>query len=191
MFFLFGCQEAKTEFDIPIPSFDVEENEEREGIISVDEIIETNRERLEAQVDIPNKARRFHRLVHRTSQTYYGLNPPVAMHGALIHQESRWRKNVESPVGAQGLAQFMPQTGEWLEETFDEIEDFQPMNPRWSINAMVFYTKHLKDQIDPIESNELDNKEHWAFIHSSYNGGIGWLNRDRRLTIENEDDPDI
>ncbi|MXO66804.1 lytic transglycosylase domain-containing protein [Altericroceibacterium endophyticum] len=42
----------------------------------------------------------------------YDLSP--ALIEALVWQESRWRENARSPVGARGLAQLMPATARYL-----------------------------------------------------------------------------
>lgn len=188
--FLVGCDLFSND---NIPQENSNTNNDRERSF-IDDVIDENRERYEALEKLPKNAKEFHGLLHRSVRNEYGLsNPPVAIHGALIHQESRWNPQAESPVGAQGIAQFMPRTGEWLsEEMFpQELGNFQPFNLNWSFPAVAKYTNYLKSQIEPLNNDSLEPKNHWAFVLSSYNGGIGWLNRDRSLTQENSDNPDI
>ncbi|MBK5942725.1 transglycosylase SLT domain-containing protein [Halorhodospira halophila] len=124
---------------------------------------------LPARAEIPEQAGQWQREVTRAVQAEHGLSGPVALHGALIHQESRWRPDAESPVGAQGLAQIMPQTAEHIGELVGEPVD--PLDPRQAIRAMSAYTAWLHGQIDAADR--------WAMTLSAYNGGIGWLQRDR------------
>lgn len=129
---------------------------------------------------VPAEAVKLKRELTRTAHYTYGITAPVSTLAALIHQESRWKHNAKSPVGAQGLAQFMPATANWMPEIYPQLQTAQPFDPRWSIRAMVFYTEWIKKQVTAV-----DNCEHWAFILSSYNGGLGWVFRDKRLASAN------
>ncbi|WP_222425859.1 hypothetical protein [Vreelandella titanicae] len=64
-----------------------------------------------AHAQIPAAANGYQRELTRVVQQEWGMNGRVAVHAAQIHQESAWRSNVNSPVGAQGLSQFMPHLG--------------------------------------------------------------------------------
>ncbi|MBP6897390.1 MAG: transglycosylase SLT domain-containing protein [Pseudacidovorax sp.] len=63
---------------------------------------------------IPRDAERYQLTLKREAQRTWGLDAPVATFAAQVHQESRWRADARSPVGAQGLAQFMPSTASWI-----------------------------------------------------------------------------
>lgn len=132
---------------------------------------------------IPVDARRWQRDLTHFAQQTYGLNAPVSTLAAMIHQESRWRPNAISPVGAQGLAQFMPRTAEWMPSVYPSLKNAEPFDPRWSMRAMVLYTDWLRKRIDAA-----DNCEQWAFVLSAYNGGIGWIARDKKLAQDAGDD---
>ena len=101
----------------------------------------------------------------------------AAVSGAQIHQESLWRPKAESP-NAQGLTQFTPATSKWIAEKFRvELWPADPWDPYWSIRAMVIYDDWIHRRIwDP--ASECDA---WAMTLSAYNGGLGWVNRDRQL----------
>jgi soluble lytic murein transglycosylase-like protein len=107
----------------------------------------------------------------------WGLDAPIATFAAQIHQESRWIVTARSPVGAQGLAQFMPTTSQWIAAAYPKhLAGPQPYNPGWAMRALVQYDLSLKQQ------NRASNQcDHWAMILSAYNGGQGWVNRDRKL----------
>lgn len=128
---------------------------------------------------IPAQADRYQRDLTRAAHYTYGLTAPISTLAAMIHQESRWRHDALSPVGAQGLAQFMPATANWMPEIYPQLQTAQPFDPRWSIRAMVLYTEWLHQRVQAA-----DNCQSWAFVLSAYNGGIGWVYRDQRLAEE-------
>lgn len=138
-----------------------------------------------AMADIPTQAERYRRDLTRIAQAEWGLSAPVATLAAQIHQESRWRFDARSPVGALGLGQIMPATATWLAEVFPlALGNVEPMNPIWSIQAMVSYDQWLAERIrgrTPCEQA--------AMILSAYNGGLGWVIRDRRLAATQGADP--
>ena len=130
-----------------------------------------------ALAEIPVVAERYQRDLTRIAQAEWGLDAPVAMFAGQIHQESRWKFDARSPVGAQGLGQVMPSTAAWLAETFPKVlGKNEPYNPTWSMQALVSYDNWLASRITAANSCEQA-----AMILSSYNGGLGWLIRDRKL----------
>ncbi|PMY49125.1 MULTISPECIES: transglycosylase SLT domain-containing protein [Pseudomonas] len=130
-----------------------------------------------ALADIPVVAERYQRDLTRIAQAEWGLDAPVATFAGQIHQESRWKFDARSPVGAQGLGQVMPSTAAWLAETFPKVlGKNEPYNPIWSMQALVSYDRWLASRI-----TAADSCEQAAMILSSYNGGLGWLIRDRKL----------
>lgn len=133
---------------------------------------------------IPLDAKRWQRELTHVAHQQYGLGAPTATLAALIHQESRWQAGVVSPAGAQGLAQFMPATANWMPSVFPQLQTAAPFDPRWSIRAMVLYTVWINDRV-----TAEDNCEQWAFILSAYNGGLGWVNRDKQLAKNNGANP--
>ena len=91
----------------------------------------------------------------------------------LIQAESSFRPQVVSPVGATGLMQIMPSTGEWLAErmgiSFDESD---LLNPAYNIRMGTYYLRLL-----------LDMFEHQDTALAAYNAGMGnvgsWLEQER------------
>lgn len=126
---------------------------------------------------VPAEADQYRRELTRIVQAEWGVDGPVAAFAAQVHQESRWRFNAKSPVGAQGLGQVMPSTATWLAQMFpDTLGKVEPYNPAWSLMALVSYDRWLADRITARNACE----QH-AMVLSSYNGGLGWLIRDRKL----------
>ncbi|ELS9321434.1 transglycosylase SLT domain-containing protein [Salmonella enterica] len=124
----------------------------------------------------PPAAMKYRSDVIRASRVDWGLNAPVADFAAQLHQESGWNPAARSPVGAQGLAQFMPSTADWIAGLMPHLAAREPYNPGWAIRALVSYDRWLWSRVVVP-----DDCERMAMTLSAYNGGLGWVNRDRRL----------
>lgn len=126
---------------------------------------------------VPRSAEQYRRTLVRAAHAEWGLDAPIATFAAQVHQESRWNTQAKSPVGAAGLAQFMPTTSDWMAQIYPStLGANQPYNPGWALRALVTYDRWLADRIQargPCEK--------WAFILASYNGGLGWVYRDQKL----------
>lgn len=134
---------------------------------------------------VPQQANAHKRTLIRTAHAHAGLDAPVSLFAAQIHQESGWRIDARSPAGAEGLAQFMPATSEWFASRNPrDLTTSQPYNPAWAMRALVLYNQHLFKQIQASSPCQ-----QWAFTLSSYNGGLGWLNRDKALASASGADP--
>lgn len=125
---------------------------------------------------IPLAAEQHRAELVRNVHAVAGLDAPVSLFAGQVHQESGWKANVRSPVGAEGLAQFMPATARWISNLFPELSANSPYNPSWALRALVTYDVWLFDQIQAANACE-----RWAFSLSAYNGGLGWVNRDKSL----------
>lgn len=124
----------------------------------------------------PTAALRYRSDVIRSARVDWGLNAPVADLAAQLHQESGWNPVARSPVGAEGLAQFMPSTADWIAGLMPHLAAREPWNPGWAIRALVSYDRWLWQRVAVP-----DGCERMAMTLSAYNGGLGWVNRDRRL----------
>ena len=129
-----------------------------------------------AEVTIPRAAEAHRAMLVRAAHAVWGLDAPVAVFAAQIHTESWWRNDTVSHVGAQGLAQFMPSTAKWLPSVAPETGRPAPFNPGWSLRALCVYDKWLWERNDGASAYE-----RMAFTLSAYNGGQGWVNRDKKL----------
>lgn len=86
---------------------------------------------------------------------------------AQLYQESLFDPNAQSPVGAKGIAQFMPLT---CKEVFAKLGfECEPLNAEKSIYAGAFYMKNLR-RIWRARRSEEDRRK-WA--QCSYNYGAG------------------
>ena len=94
----------------------------------------------------------------------------VSVIGSQIHQESLWKPDAKSWVGAECLAQFMPQTAKFMEEIYPHLKPFDPCNPNQAIAGMVLYDKWLYDRIRSMNGG-IPECDHYAMALSRYNGG--------------------
>lgn len=125
---------------------------------------------------IPTEAQQHRATLTRNARLVWGLNAPVATFAAQVHQESRWRPNAVSHVGAQGIAQFMPATADWIAVAYPALAARQPFNASWGLRALVTYDRHLWDRVQAKSTCE-----RMAMALSAYNGGLGWVWRDQKL----------
>ena len=95
------------------------------------------------------------------------LNPFLVI--SLIRQESRFEKEIKSPVGATGLMQVMPDTAKWIGEKTKQKE-YSLSDPEDNIKLGTWYLNH---------THEVYNNNSMLAI-ASYNAGPGnvskWLN---------------
>lgn len=118
---------------------------------------------------IPHRANKYRHTLVREARQVYGLSAPVAIFAAQIHQESAWREQAKSYVGARGMAQFMPGTERWMNQLFPDLAKVGGAeNPTWAIRAMLRYNRWLLKRV--WGSTHFD--KWWAALRS-YNGGLG------------------
>ena len=133
-----------------------------------------------AEETIPRAALEYRSPLIRTARSVWGMDAPVSIFAAQIHTESLWKEEARSPVGAEGLAQFMPSTAAWLPSVAPSLkgEKPAPYNPGWAMRAMCEYDLWLWKRIKSAASA----CDRMAFTLSAYNGGIGWVGKDRALS---------
>lgn len=130
-----------------------------------------------AQGHIPAAAHQYRQAIARETAFRFGAAAPVPVIAAQIMQESKFNHTARSPVGAQGLMQFMPTTATWAGQAGVD-GPVQPLNPQWSIRAGVWYDRWLWDRVKTFDT-ECDR---WAFVLQSYNSGLGWVYKRQKLS---------
>lgn len=120
-----------------------------------------------ASAQVPPVAETYRRDLVRIASDVWGLDAPVSLLAAQIHQESAWRPDAVSRVGAGGLAQFMPRTARDVGDRYG-IGPVNVFDPRWSMQAQSVYLRELHNRIAAENSTE-----RFAFALSAYNGGLG------------------
>lgn len=123
---------------------------------------------------VPPQAARYRADLTRNARLAWGLNAPIATFAAQVHQESGWNPQAVSRVGAQGLAQMMPATTEWIGGIAPDLAARQPDHPTWALRALTAYDRWLWERI--AAENDC---ERMAMVLSAYNGGLGWLLKDK------------
>lgn len=130
-----------------------------------------------AHSQIPAAAHQYRQTIARETAFRFGAAAPVPVIAAQIMQESKFNPAARSPVGAQGLMQFMPATATWTGQAGVD-GPVQPLNPQWSIRAGVWYDRWLWDRVKTANT-ECDR---WAYVLSSYNGGLGYVYKRQKLS---------
>lgn len=133
---------------------------------------------------IPHAAAKYRQDLTRNARLVWGIDAPVATFAAQIHQESGWRHDARSKF-AGGLAQFTPDTADWIGGAFPDLADRQPFNPAWALRALVRYDLWLWERMPAAASCD-----RMAFSLAAYNGGAGWISRDRKAARQAGADPD-
>lgn len=100
---------------------------------------------------------------------------------SLIYQESEFKPNVRSWVGAYGLMQLMP-------ETLKQYDLDSTATPEEQIIAGAKYINYLDQQLPETIT---DSNERIKFLLASYNSGIGHILDGRRLAEKYGKDPNI
>lgn len=127
----------------------------------------------EADRYIPRGSYAYNSYLIREARFQMGMDAPIAAFAAQIHQESAWNPRAKSPYAA-GLTQFTPDTEKWIIGLFPNLGTEGAYDPHWAIRAMISYDKRLSGQI--VADTDCDD---WAMVLSAYNGGLGWLLRDK------------
>lgn len=128
--------------------------------------------------EMPRAAKHYQRQLTREARAVWGMDAPVPVFAGQIHQESGWRIDAVSRVGARGLSQFMPGTARWIHAAYaDELASLEMYSPAWAIRAMVLYDRYLWDRT----VLAADDCERMAFTLGQYNGGERWMLKRRAL----------
>jgi soluble lytic murein transglycosylase-like protein len=123
---------------------------------------------------VPRDAVPYQRTLTGQARAVWGLDAPLATFGAQIHQESGWRIDARSKY-AGGLAQFTPETAQWIGGLYPELARPDVFNPAWALGALVRYDKFLWEK-----NNGADSRcDRMAFTLVGYNGGQGNVQREK------------
>lgn len=128
----------------------------------------------------PPIARKYRAALTREARAAWGYpDAPVPMLAAQIAQESGWNEAARSPVGAGGLAQFMPSTASDYPDEQGKVDIY---SPEWALRAQSRYMHDLYGRLK--YSRDCDRM---GAALSSYNGGIGHANDRQKLAADSQD----
>ena len=137
---------------------------------------------------IPSNAVLLHSDMTKSAWRVFGPSAPLPFLAAQIHQESSWRTDAISRANAKGLAQFTPGTAEDMARLHpEECAPANPFSPKWAFTCRDRYMYKLKGLVSNEHTN---NCTDWALAARSYNGGYGWIKKDRAMAKANSQDPD-
>lgn len=144
------------------------------------------------EVDIPRNAAKYRNDLIREIRYHWGLDQEPAIFFAQVHQESAWRSDVSSAY-ATGLTQFTPDTAAWIQGLYPaDLTEFCasssgcPLDARWAMRAMILYDLRLYGAFpDAIGDHR------YALMLSSYNGGYGWVLKERTASAKKGHDREI
>lgn len=134
-----------------------------------------------ACAQVPEAAAQHRLTLVREAHGQWGLTAPVPALAAQVHQESGWRADAVSRVGAKGMAQFMPATARWwCERTGLKPDDCLPHNPTWALRSLVGYDLFLFKRA-PTYMGDYDRL--WLALRG-YNGGEGNWQAEARIAAQ-------
>ncbi len=126
---------------------------------------------------VPRGALPYRSDVIRAARSRWGIDAPVATFAGQIQTESAWHPAARSPVGAAGMAQFMPQTARWLCGQHPNLPPgCDVLSPAWAIQALVAYDLDLY-RATPHAAR---CGRMWAALRG-YNGGLGYWWQEWRI----------
>lgn len=156
--------------------------------------------RAHAAESIPRAAYQHRDTLIRAAHAVWGLDAPVAVLAAQVHTESLWKADAVSPAGAMGIAQIMPSTARWLPDIAPALRGASPApyNPGWAIRAMCEYDLWLYERQSAMSVGNGPSRacialapcDRMSFALSGYNGGLGWVKKDRIRARDKGLDPD-
>jgi len=130
---------------------------------------------------IPRQALAYRDNFIRIWRFFFNLAETPTIGFSQVHQESRWDSTAHSAF-ASGLAQFTPATAADYSRLLPAEVRARcpskagcPTSPNWALNALALYDFNLRKQITWAETDD----DHWRLALAAYNGGLGWLVKER------------
>ena len=123
-------------------------------------------------------SRKYDIYFYKWNKHYFGFNFDWKRHKAQGIAESNLNPNAKSPVGAEGVMQFMLNT--WKEEKEILKFDGDITNPDLNIGAGIHYMSRLWK----MWKAERTFDDRWSYALASYNGGAGNVLAAQRLCIQ-------
>lgn len=123
---------------------------------------------------LPLSSPKYDFLIWKSVKRYWSDYPKTLQWKAQLYQESKLDTNAVSPVGAEGLAQFMPAT--WKQISKELGYEGTPRQPKLAINAGAYYMRKLRNGW----SSPRPQEDRQKLAQASYNAGFGNLLKAQR-----------
>lgn len=120
---------------------------------------------------------KYDRDIQKSVKRYWADYPIWKMWKAQLYQESRFKLMALSPVGAKGLAQFMPKTWIQISRELKYNKIIIPYSSYHAINAGAYYMRKQRNQWNWKRPQE--DKHNLAL--ASYNAGLGNILKAQKL----------
>ena len=136
---------------------------------------------------IPREAAKWRPVLLQEVRRGFGTTQHPDTFFGQVHQESRWDAEARSKY-AIGIAQFTPGTARDMQRSKALAELCKdpagcPTDPRWGLRAMVLYDKDQYVSLSDIPFL----RERLAMMLVKYNGGPGWVTRERAACAAGRD----
>lgn len=94
---------------------------------------------------------------------------------AQCYTESNLNPLAESPVGAMGLCQFMPNTAAEMKSKYPELDNF------WLPETSIIAAARYMNQMNNFWSSPRSSMDRWLLAAASYNAGAGNIHKAQKL----------
>lgn len=101
-----------------------------------------------------------------------------AVFARQMYQESRFKEDAKSVVGASGIFQIMPATAGDLKRTCN-LPYLDVLNPRMAIQAGICYDSQLWKFVGPMKTQP----DRLDLMLRCYNGGCGYIQKERKQVV--------
>lgn len=119
----------------------------------------------------------YDRYIEDAVDTYWAGLEPWQYLWAQLKQESQFNPLAKSPVGARGLAQFMPGTWAEVSRVLGYAKGIAPEQSEYAIPAAAYY---MRKQRDYWKSNRPEH-DRWMLGRACYNAGCGNILKAQRI----------
>lgn len=120
---------------------------------------------------------RYDKDIKKYVKMYWIDYPVPEVYKAQLYQESRLKSTAVSPVGASGIAQFMPKTWVQIARELNYDKYITPYDTKFAIEAGAYYMKKLRKAWN-WKRPQIDKHK---LALASYNAGIGNLLKAQEL----------
>lgn len=126
---------------------------------------------------LPLSSLKYDFLIWKATNRYWSDFPNFLQWKSQLYQESKLDTEAVSPVGAEGLAQFMPATWRQIAGEMGYPEQATPRQPKLAINAGAYYMRKLRNGW----SSPRPMLDRQQLAQASYNAGFGNLLKAQRI----------